>query len=44
MEPEVYRGYEENGRDIPISLIYEVANKFGVDFTEIVTGLSLIHI
>lgn len=38
MEPEVYRGYEENGRDIPISLIYEVANKFGVDFTEIVTG------
>lgn len=39
MEPEVYRGYEENGRDIPISLIYEVANKFGVDFTEIVTGV-----
>ena len=38
VDPEVYRGYEENGHDIPISLIYEVANKFGVDFTEIVTG------
>ena len=39
VDPEVYRGYEENGHDIPISLIYEVANKFGVDFTEIVTGI-----
>lgn len=39
IEPEVYRSYEENGKDIPISLIYEVANKFHVDFTEIVTGV-----
>lgn len=38
VDPEVYRKYEQDGRDIPISLIYEVANKFGVDFTEIVTG------
>lgn len=37
--PEVYRSYEENGKDIPISVIYEVATKFGVDFTEIVTGV-----
>lgn len=39
LDPDVYRKYEEDGRDIPISLIYEVANKFGVDFTEIVTGV-----
>lgn len=36
--PEVYADYEENGKDIPISLIYEIANKFRVDFAEIVTG------
>ena len=36
---EVYAAYEENGKDIPISLIYESANKFGVDFAEIVTGV-----
>lgn len=35
---ETYAGYEENGKDIPISLIYEIANKFRVDFAEIVTG------
>ena len=39
LDPEAYRGYEENGEDIPISVIYEIANKFGVDFTEIVTGV-----
>lgn len=38
VSPEVYRAYEENGKDIPISLIYEVANKFKVDFAEILTG------
>ena len=38
VSPEVYRSYEQNGRDIPISVIYEVANKFGVDFAEIATG------
>lgn len=38
LAPEDYRAYEENGKDIPISVIYAVANKFGVDFTEIVTG------
>ena len=38
VDPEVYRGYERDGKDIPISLIYEIANKFKVDFAEIVTG------
>ena len=31
LDPEVYRGYEQDGKDIPISLIYEIANKFGVE-------------
>ncbi len=39
IDPEVYRGYEETGKDIPISVIFQVANKFGVDFTEIITGV-----
>ena len=38
VDPDVYRGYEQDGKDIPISLIYEVANKFGVDFAEIQIG------
>ncbi len=38
LDPQVYIGYEENGEDIPISVIYQIANKFGVDFTEIITG------
>ena len=37
VDPAVYAGYEENG-DFPISIIYEIANKFGVDFNELVTG------
>ncbi len=37
---QVYRGYEENGKDIPISVIYHMAKKFNVDFSEIVTGTS----
>lgn len=36
---DVYCSYEQDGKDIPISVIYEIANKFGVDFTEIVTGV-----
>lgn len=36
----VYRRYEEVGDDIPISAVYAVANKFGVDFAEIITGRS----
>lgn len=38
LDPEIYRSYEEDGKDIPISVIFGVANMFGVDFTEIVTG------
>lgn len=38
LDPAAYRDYEENGKNIPISVIYEIANKFGVDFTEIMTG------
>lgn len=37
VDPALYAGYEENG-DFPISVIYEIANKFGVDFNELVTG------
>ena len=40
LSPELYASYEANGKDIPISVIYEIANKFKVDFTEIVTGQS----
>ena len=36
----VYVGYEENGYDIPISVIYSIATKFGVDFNEILTGIN----
>lgn len=38
ISPEVYCSYEKDGKDIPISVIYAVANKFKVDFTEIITG------
>ncbi len=34
---EQYAGYEERG-DFPISVIYEIANMFGVDFNELITG------
>ena len=34
---ETYVGYELNG-DFPISVIYEIANKFKVDFNELITG------
>ncbi|MGV8084443.1 MAG: helix-turn-helix domain-containing protein [Coriobacteriia bacterium] len=33
-----YTSYEETGADVPISAIYHIANKFGVDFTDILTG------
>lgn len=38
LELSVYVGYEENGLNIPISVIYQIANLCGVDFTEILTG------
>ena len=38
LTPETYVAYEEKGADIPIGAIFRIANKCGVDFTEIVTG------
>ncbi len=40
LELKTYTDYEENGENVPISVIYEIANKFGVDFTEIITGVK----
>ncbi len=37
---DVYKSYEESGRDVPISVVFHVAKKFGVDFTEILTGTA----
>lgn len=37
---DTYISYEEKGVDIPISVIYHLAKKFGVDFSELVTGTS----
>lgn len=38
ISPETYAEYEKNGKDVPISIIYEIATKFKVDFNEIITG------
>ena len=38
VSPDVYAGYEEIGEDVPISALYHLANKFGVDFNELLTG------
>jgi transcriptional regulator with XRE-family HTH domain len=35
-----YEGYEGAGEDIPISVLYEMADLFGVDLTELLTGTS----
>jgi mannose-6-phosphate isomerase-like protein (cupin superfamily) len=37
---EVYIAYEETGADVPISAIYHIASRFGVDLTEILTGID----
>ncbi len=39
LDAETYAGYERSGENIPISVIYEIANCCGVDFTEIMTGV-----
>jgi len=38
IDPDVYASYEVNGKDVPISVIYEISQKFKVDFNEIITG------
>jgi len=35
---ERYIEYEESGKDIPISVLYHISQKFGVDLSEILTG------
>ena len=35
---EKYLEYENSGRDIPISVLYHISQKFGVDLSEILTG------
>lgn len=37
---ETYIQWEETGADVPISAIYHMANRFGIEFTEILTGKS----
>lgn len=37
---EQYEGYEENGENIPISVLYQLSHEYGVDITEILTGKS----
>jgi len=38
IDMETYTAYEKSGEDIPIGAIFRIANKCGVDFTEIVSG------
>jgi len=37
---ETYMAWEQTGADVPISAIYHMARKFGVEFTEILTGTA----
>ena len=38
--PEQYRRYEDGEEDIPISVLYELSGAFGVDLTDLLTGIS----
>ena len=35
---ETYKEYESGNKDIPVSFLYEIANKFNVELTAILTG------
>ncbi len=35
---ELYERYESGEADIPVSFLYEVANKFGIELTELLSG------
>lgn len=37
---EQYAAYEETGADVPISALYHIASRFGVDLTEVLTGTA----
>ncbi|MCU0650927.1 MAG: cupin domain-containing protein [Candidatus Omnitrophica bacterium] len=36
--PQIYGKYESGGEDIPVSVLYEIAQKFNVELTTILTG------
>lgn len=38
VDTATYDAYEKSGEDIPIGAIFRIANKCGVDFTEIISG------
>lgn len=38
LDLKTYMSYERSGEDIPIGVIFRLANKCNVDFTEIITG------
>jgi quercetin dioxygenase-like cupin family protein len=38
ISPEQYRKYESGDSDIPVSFLYEVAHRFNVELTALVTG------
>jgi transcriptional regulator with XRE-family HTH domain len=38
VEPETYAAWESTGADIPLSAVYHIASRFGVDLVEILTG------
>ena len=40
LDLKTYISYEEKGLDIPIGVIFRIANRCGVDFTEILTGVN----
>lgn len=37
---ETYQKWETTGADVPISAVYHMAHRFGVEFTEILTGTA----
>ena len=38
VDVSTYKEYEASGKNIPISVLYHIAQKFGVDLSEILTG------
>lgn len=40
LDVDTYREYEVSGRNIPISVVYDISRKCNVDFAEILTGES----
>lgn len=40
VEPDILRQWEADGSDIPISAVYHISHKFGVDMAEVLTGTS----